>query len=205
MGKSGGVSEKAPAGSKKTRKRMATKTKWIILFSGFGVLIVGLVIAIVVVAATRTTSVEDDSCKPVGEMTEQEIIDRALAVAESDYSVIYEAINEVIQSMQEPTEEDIVSLYEHYIGETESEYAKAMLQSDLLLILMGYDTENVEGDRLIEEAQIVDEVLKTPNSAALIMNLAQAYGRTELYDRYEEIMIQREIDKGYDIETETEG
>lgn len=190
---------------KKPAKKLTTKTKWIILFSSFGVVIMGLVVAIVVVLVTRNNNIEDNSCKPAGEMTEKEIRERALAVAESDYTVIYEAINKVIQSMQEPTEEDVVPLYEYYIGETESEYAKAMLQSDLLLTLMGYDTENTDGDRLIEEAQVVDDVLKTPNSAALIMNLAQAYGKVELYNQYEEIMIQREIESGYDIEAETEG
>lgn len=182
--------------------------KWAILFAAFAVAIVGLVIAIVIILIVRNNTNngnQNTSNTQKQELTEQEIKEEKLQIANSDYTVINEAITKVVEVMNEPEENDIISLYEYYIGETNSEYLKAMLQSDLLLILMGYDKDNTRGDELVEEAKVVDGVLETPNSAALIVNIAYAYGKTDLAKEYEEIMHQREIDSGYDINAETEG
>lgn len=182
------------------------KKKWVILFASLGIAIIGLVIAIAVVAIVKNnTRTGDDSNTSTGEMTEAERKKKFLKEAEDDYMAVSEAINKVVSYIEVPDQSELISTYEYYIGQAESEYAKAMLQSDLLLILMGYDTDKIKGDELIDEAKAVDEILGTPNSAALIMNLASAYDKTELYEEYEKILIQREIDSGYDIEMETEG
>ena len=187
MGKSSSVGEKAPAGSKKTRKKMATKTKWIILFSGFGVLIIGLVIAIVVVAVTRG-SADSPQTTPViepGGMNDEEL---DIKYNEISADIIGKMLNE---GEQQYSGEDILELYKQKIEEISDKRLKAMIEADYYTMMLSvYPDEDKKGE-IMDGLIKTDDVLRTARSALMVANGASWYNDSELEEKYTNIAYDR--------------
>lgn len=187
MGKSGGVSEKAPAGSKKTRKKMATKTKWIILFSGFGVLIIGLVIAIVVVAVNRGSGANDLLSKPVveeGGMNDEEL--------NATYGDFAQEINNKMSNVDEQySGEDILNIYMQKIEEVTDKRLKAMIEQDYYTMMLAVYPGDEKKEEIINGLIAADAILKTPRSALMVANGASWYNDTELAEKYTNVAYDR--------------
>lgn len=168
---------------------------WLSVIFALVVVIVGLGIAIAVVLTTRSNT-NKNSCGTDTDMTKEE---REEAEEEKNleiYHEVQEYINEIILSTNELEESDVVSAYQYYISEVNNTVVSNMLRADLLLIEMGYDTEKTRGDELIAVAIELDDEDKTMNSAALVMTLADYYGKTEVYDKYSVILAEREKEAG---------
>lgn len=186
VGKSGGVGEKAPASSKKTRKKMATKTKWIILFSGFGVLIVGLVIAIVVILATRGSADTNQVSNATGGISDEE--------ADAIYD---EGINELMNSftLDENTSfESIVAAIKEKMDTATDDKVRARYAIDYYsyLPILNQDVESM--DEIIEALVEADSIVQTTHSASAVMTMANFYGNQDLYDRYANILHERAVE-----------
>lgn len=189
---------KKPRDEKKTTKILAT------VLASFLVMIVGLTIAIVAVLTSRGDG-KENSCEPVQEITEDEEKEREMEERTELYAEIQGYIDDVIESTDELTENDVAMAYEYYIGEVSDTMIKNMLSSDLLLVEMGYDEDKVRGDELISIAIEIDNEEQSPNSAALVSTLANYYGRTDLEAEYDAKIIERETAEGIDPEMETRG
>ncbi len=165
---------------------------WLSVIFALVVVIVGLGIAIAVVLTTRgsgnNSNTNDTTEKDIAAKQEQEDLEL--------YREINGYIKEVVMSTSYLEEGDLVGVYGYYISEVENTTVRNMLRADLLLIEMGYDTEKTRGDELIAVAIELDNEDKTMNSAALVMMLAEYYGKTEIYDKYSAILAEREKEAG---------
>ncbi|MBQ3296347.1 hypothetical protein IJG95_01400 [Candidatus Saccharibacteria bacterium] len=188
---------------KKPAKELTSKQKkvWIGVLAGVCVLIVGLIIAIVAVANMRPGN--NTECPNA--MTEEEEKEAEEAAIIEEYAAVQETINKVIESTRNIDLAEIVKTYQYYINDTEDTTVKNMLRMDLLMVEMGYDTEKTRGDELIDVAIEIDGEAQSSNSAALVMALADNYGKTELYDEYKAIFNERLIKEGYNPDEETKG
>lgn len=167
----------------KSAKKLTTKNKWIILFSVFGVVIVGLVIAIVVVLVNRNNPQE---------------------VAENDESYneafsLYADDNEEIANLiveQDLSDEEMLKLLKEKVDAAENEKTKAMLEVDYYLTMFA-----VQGRDEGKKEEIMNgligayDVLHTFDAAQAVANSAFAYDDLDLYNEYVKIM--KEINPSY--------
>ena len=172
---------------------------WAIVLACLAVLIVGLVIAIVVVAVNRGESSTQQS-----EEATQEDASNGDAAMEIYYNTTDE-INNTINEIPVENTNRILALYRHYLEKVEDETAKAMLMLDYVNIEMNYDPNKEKGEEIMTAALTMDEILKTSDSAATILNIASYYGKSDIYDRYEQILKERMTAEGIDMGMETEG
>jgi Na+-transporting methylmalonyl-CoA/oxaloacetate decarboxylase gamma subunit len=199
--------ERAGEKPKRPAKKLTTKNKWIILFSTFGVVIVGLVIAIVVVLVTRGLSAAEEAAKQKeAEQAEtQEYTPKEKTEGEKIYEEVSTNINSKLDDVYAGDQEEIFSVYEEYINLTTNEEAKALLQLDYYQMVMLYDFNREKGQEVLDNLVKIDDSLKGVNSAATILNAAEYYGDTGLYERYASILIEREKTEGIDLDLETAG
>lgn len=155
-----------------------------VLLACMGVVIVGLVVAIVVVKNLP---------KPQEPQVEEVSIDD-----ETEYYAISNEIwRKIARDEAEMDGEKILALYKERIEETTDEDTKLMLTMDYYEFVMMYDT-NYERKTEIEEAMLAaDEKLKTPLSAAKVISMAISYDNQELKAKYTAILDERvsEMDK----------
>lgn len=168
---------------------------WLVVFSSLLVLIIGLVIAIVVVANMRAGN--NTNCPNDDGLTEEERKAEQEKAELEEYKEIHETIDKIIEATRNLEESDLVKAYQYYISEASTTAVKNMLRRDLLMIEMAYDTEKTRGDELINVAIEIDDEEKTSGSAALVMSLADNYDKAELSTKYEIIMNERFAAEGY--------
>lgn len=186
-------------------KELNAKQKkiWVTIFYSLLLLIIGLIIAIMVVMVNNRE--RQSNCSTKEEITEDKRKENEQRKIVESYNEIHETIDKIIEATKNLEESDVINAYLYYIGETEDETVKNMLRMQLLSIEMGYDTEKVRGDELIDIAVEVDSEMQTSNSAALVMSLASNYDKMELYNEYEAIFNERLIAEGYNPNEETKG
>ena len=151
------------------------KKKWAILFSVFGVVIVGLVVAIVVVKNLRKVEPEEYEVVAEGEY----------------YAVSSEIWNEIIENSSEMDEEKMLALYERNIEAATDEDVKSMLTMDYYESVTMYDLDGDRKDEVMEAMLAADEKLKTPLSASKIISMAISYNNQELEEKYRSILEER--------------
>lgn len=172
---------------KKSVKKLTTKSKWIILFSVFGVAIVGLVIAIVVVLVNRNN--DDDS---------QEIVDNSNQTYDEALQIYLDDNEEISGLIVENNLEGeaMLKLLKEKIDTTENEIVKAMLEKDYYMTMIAvYGVDKSKKDEILDGLVRVDEVLQTSDSAESVVNAAIGYNDYKLWERY--IAIAKERDPDY--------
>lgn len=171
---------------KKSVKKLTTKSKWIILFSVFGVAIVGLVIAIVVVLVNRNN--DDDS---------QEIVDNSNQTYDEALQIYLDDNEEISGLIVENNLEGeaMLKLLKEKIDTTENEIVKAMLEKDYYMTMIAvYGVDKSKKDEILDGLVRVDEVLQTSDSAESVVNAAIGYNDYELWERYVAIAKERDPD-----------
>lgn len=181
------------------------KKIWLAVLFGALILIVGLLITIAVVVNNQNNSGECTNCENTQDLTEKEKKQRELEEATTIYANKIDEITKIIGNLDLDDTSGVIYTYQYYIDNTDNELTKLMLESLFLQVQMGYDTDNIKGEELINKALEIDEKLKTTDSAVLVMNLANNYNKTELYNKYENILNERETAEGIDTEMETKG
>ena len=186
--------------AKKANTELSPRQKKIWLSALFGafVLMIGLVIAIVVVANTReitgkTCNMNKNQDRNQNEeLTEQEKRDQELKTAMEKRNIVLSAIDKVLEASADVDEETVVSAYQYYISEEDNDLTKLLLRLNLVTIEASYDTDKTRGDELITVAKEIDNELKTIDSAVAIINMASFYGKNELLEEYDAILLERE-------------
>lgn len=151
------------------------KKFWIILFSVLGVLIVGLVIAIVVVLVMRG----GNPTEPVhSDLSNEEALRK-------EFDVTNEIREEVEDWVYNPDE--LLASYLQKIRNEKDEKTRLLLSKDYYYYLSifgnGDDLEQQVLDGLID----IDNKLQMIDTALMIVNRAEYYGNEELKNKYNEI------------------
>ena len=188
----------------RSAKKMTTKTKWIILFSVLGTVIVGLVIAIIVVAVAKNTKPE-----PIhSDLSEGEVYD--------EYFKTTDEINAGIENENYDANQ-VLETYREKIKATKDETVRLMLEKDYYYLLSISSNDDVK-EEVLDALVIIDDRLQTVVTALAVVNRAEYYGETELADKYNNIANERmgfseeeieglkhSIEKIVEEETNTEG
>ena len=158
------------------------KKRWVILFSAFGVVIVGLIIAIIAVAANRGDG------KPVSEEISE--YDKAFMVYSVDNSEVATTI-----ANQNLNSEQILGLIKEKIDTATDEMAKAMFEEDyysMMVSVYGIDVDAAKKEEILNGLMRADGVLKTASSAVSVANVALIYNNQEIWEKYRAIAKQRD-------------
>ena len=164
----------------------ASKNKTLFIVLGvFGVLIVGLVIAIAIVKSLpkKVEEIADDEPVGVGQISSAEI---------KEYTGYYEAISAELSKIYADDEQGMLDVYQRYINNTEDEKVKAMLEMDYYNIVMAYDTDKTKAEEVVAKAIEIDDVLKTIDSGVFVLNVASNYGNEDLVRQYDSILNERQ-------------
>lgn len=151
------------------------KKAWIIGFSVTGVVIVGLVIAIVVMLVTRGNKAFEEPI--VYDTWEDEV--RAKYVDDTD-QISEEADDE------EYSLEKLMDLYAKKIEEEEDEKARLLLEKDYYYLLSIVGSRDLK-DQIMSKLIEIDNKLQMPDTAFAIVNRAKYYGDEELEREYNKI------------------
>ena len=164
-------------------ENVGNKKAWIAVFSVFGVVIVGLVIAIIAVAINRNNSSE------VAENIDSEY-DEALTIYFNDNGEISDTAISQKLDIQET-----LKLLKEKIDVAENEMTKAMLEKDYYLIEFSLnDNDDAKKNEILNGLIRVDEILKTADSSEAVANVAFAYHDFDMYDKYVAITKERNPD-----------
>ena len=189
-----------PSGVKKADKKEQNKSEKTlrVVLAGMGVLIVGLVVAIVVVASTRGGKQE-----VVEKPTEDETIVTEKVLEE--YNEASSEIAAIIRKAGVTDESYVLSTYKSYASKVKDKVVSMMLKMDYLNMKMMYDTNKEHGEELLEEAMRIDASLRTIKSGVIVLNMAEYYGNEEIQKDYEKRLEVREKNEGVDTDLETVG
>lgn len=178
------------------------KKKWAILFSAFGVLIVGLVIAIIVVVVMRDNKPAVEEPEPTDTPTYTQ---KEKSEGEQIYEQASVAIADNLDGVDAEDESEIFNIYNEYINVVTNEEAKALLRLDYYQAVMNYDTDKKQKKEVLDAVVEIDGILKTIESGIVVINAADYYEDSALYEKYNEIVNEREAAEGIDMEMETSG
>lgn len=160
------------------------KKKWVILFLVLGILIVGLIIAIVVVLVVRNNG----SSEIIDETNQGQ--DEAVSAYLDDNGEIATAIVE-----QKLDGEGMLKLLKEKIDSAENEKTKAMLEQDYYMTMFAvYGADDGKKDEMLNGLIKVDEILQTANSSESVASVALAYHDFDLYQKYVDISKNRDPD-----------
>ena len=140
---------------------------WGVVFVGLGLIIIGLVIGIIVRGANKDSSDQTD--------WRQEL-------------------NTALESVDKNDIKSIIETYDRYLEHFEGEEL-AEIYTERALKIFGKDLEKKYGKRVISDLIAADDILKTENSAIMIINSAGNYGDEETRDKYIEILNERTGDE----------
>lgn len=162
----------------------APKNKLLVAILGiFGVLIVGLIIAIVVVKNL-----------PKGEEVE---VDVNLTADQVVYKKYLDFQNEILEEYSYISRENknaILEKYKKYAAETNDEVLKVLLNTGYYQTLMLYDDDGVYKDEALNGLIEIDKGAKTVDSAINVANAARYYGDSALVEEYSAIIENRSDD-----------
>ena len=165
-----------------------------------GILIIGLIVAIVV-----TKNLPKDTDGLVDESEVQEVTPSEKTESEQIYEQYSDSINAELQNMPVEDKDGALALYEYYIGEVDDEEVKNMLSVDYYQLIMLYDVDKTQKDLVISGLLEKDNALKNVSSAVVITNAASYYGDESLLEQYENILMERQTADGFDLNMETDG
>ena len=153
-----------------------------VLLACMGVVIVGLVVAIVVVAVNRNSG----SGESGGDESEDGEVTYASPIYES-YDKLSEEFSIALGEMDQATTttEDILELYQTYVDRATDELVKAMLMVDYYLVMMAGDSEGVRKTEVIDGLVATDGIVGSVKSASAVAVAATYYGDEELKTRYQ--------------------
>lgn len=180
-------------------KKASNKTLAIVLAS-IGILIVGVIIAIVVVLTTRSGG---EVASETSDISEDDTI--VTEKATEEYLKLSDEIMTVIQKSGVNDEEYVLSTFKNYASKVENKVVSAMLKMDYLNMEMMYDLNKEKGEEILDDAMRIDQSLRTVDSAVVVLNMADYYGNTEVYEKYEKILNSRQAKMEIDMEMRTEG
>lgn len=173
----------------RSAKKMTTKTKWIILFSVLGAVIVGLVIAIIVVVVNR-----DNALEVTEEVSEY---DEALAIYLDDNAEVATAVVN-----QDLDGEGMLKMLKEKVNAADNEITKAMLEEDYYMTMFAvYGADESKKDEIINGLIEVEKILGDSRSAESVAAAALGYRDFDVYKKYVEIIKERnpEYESIYDI------
>lgn len=161
-------------------ENVGNKKAWIALFSVLGVVIAGLIIAIIVVVATRSKPEE-------------------IAQEDSGALAIYLNGNEEITKIilgEKLESEATLGLISEKIEMADNDITKAMLKRDYYLTMLSiYGADESKKDEILNGLIWVEDILQTSDSAENLVNAALAYQDFDLYRKY--ITVAKERDPSY--------
>lgn len=182
-------------------EKPVNKKKWAILFSVLGVIILGLIIAIVVILIVRnnTPSVADETNEPV------EYVPKEQTEGEQIYEQVMASISSKLDDVYADDTEEIFAIYDEYMELVQNEEAKALLTLDYYQLVMLYDTNKEKKQEVLNTLIKTDSFLKGLDSAASVINAASYYGEDDLVEEYNRIMVERGKAEGINIGTGSDG
>ena len=130
---------------------------------------------------------------------------------ESDSVFVEDKVNLVeqakieIDTIENPTVEQIIDIYQKYIDIADESEVKANLLEERIFAVQKLNLYYKNGEQTISDVIAIDDLLQTVDSAAKVMNIASTYGNDDLFEKYKNILEERETKQGVDISTETEG
>ena len=161
------------------------KTMWAILFSVLGVLIVVLIIAIAAVLISRN----NNNSQEVAEDSDPEYNEAVSTYFNDNEEIAAEIANQGLDGNA------LMDLIKKKIDTTENEITKAMLEQDYYMTMFStYGADEGKKDEILNGLIKVDEVLKTVESAENVANIALAYYDFDTYDKYVEIIREKNPD-----------
>ena len=178
------------------------KKNWVILFSVFGVAIVGLVIAIVVILIARNNKPEEEIDPHQNEM---EIEIKEKSEAEEEYEKTMNFINIELGDTNAEDIDEISRVYGYYIDHMSNQEARAMMEVDYYQMLMIYDTNKEKKQEILSSLIRIDGEVQTLNSAATVINAAGYYDDNAIYNKYNQILLERAEMEGLDPSVEADG
>lgn len=172
--------------------KLTTKSKWIILFSIIGLLIVGLVIAIVVILTTRGSSNSDNSGSGAAQtpvVEEGQMNDEELNAAYGEFD--QEIAEKMANTGEQYSSEDILKIYAQKIEEVTDKRLKAMIAGDYYTMMMMVNPGDEKKEEIVNGVIEADAVLQTARSALIVANVAANYNDGDLEDKYLDIAYDR--------------
>ena len=117
-------------------------------------------------------------------------------VVESSPDWYLEGIDEITDGV---SVDDAIIFFQQRIDKADDK-AKVDLYNRRINYITDYTEYGEYADQLIQDTIAIDEIEKSSDSAAQVVNTADAYGRKDIADKYEQIMNERLKAEG--IETE---
>lgn len=177
------------------------KKKWVILFSILGVMILGLIIAIVVILIVRNNNpvASDEPNEPV------EYVPKEQTEGEQIHEQVMASISSKLDDVYADDTEEIFAIYDEYMELVQNAEAKALLTLDYYQLIMLYDTNKEKKQEVLTTLIRTDSFLKGLDSAASVINAASYYEDDALVEEYNNIMIERGKAEGINIGTGSDG
>ena len=147
------------------------------------VIIIGLIVAIVVLANLKNQST-DPGPEISGTYT-----DKSMEIYEDTTTTILE------QTTDSSDINDTIATYRVYIAKTDDGGAKALLYTDYYMILLSLDTSLAMKDEIISGLIAADEIIQNASSALAVSNAATYYQDTELSTEYQNLANSRMKEK----------
>ena len=97
------------------------------------------------------------------------------------------ALEEYKENFAYSTDEDIkpvLDWYKEQVNAAATDEEKAEILKDEVYFLMDYDRNNVYGEEALAVAEQLNEISDDSSALISMMNVAQKYGRQDLYDEY---------------------
>ena len=97
-----------------------------------------------------------------------------------------------------------IKLFQAYI-DTATPEEKAELYTKRAHWVVGLDYDKAHSGQAISDAIAADDILQDANSAGVVINTANYYGKSDVASKYVDKIIERQKATGIDINTDTEG
>lgn len=180
------------------------KKKWIILFSIIGVVIVGLIIAIVVALNLRSNSDngnggsgnngDGNSGQSSQTGDDDSSYEEAVQIRESVHAEIGNIMLERAKNKTGLTDQEMMDFYRQKIDETTNNKAKLLIMIDYYLAMLGTDTDGSKEAEILNALIEIDNKLKVYQSAVAVSGVADYYNNQEIKDKYNKILEERLLD-----------
>ncbi len=120
----------------------------------------------------------------------------------AEYDPVKLVVDE-IDTIGNPTVEQIVDIYQKYIDSTDNLKLKVDLLRSRIISVQEIDLYYGGGELMINDAIAIDDILQSIDSAVGVINVANTYGNNELSSRYGDILKNRQIKQGINVNMET--
>ncbi|MDO5451920.1 MAG: hypothetical protein Q4F56_02425 [Candidatus Saccharibacteria bacterium] len=187
-----------PSGVEKAEKKEQNKSEKTlrVVLASMGVLIVGVIIAIVVVAMNRSNKPEEYTIP----------ISPEYQVATTYEEISTEIGNKILEYEIADSPVAVTELYKAYADRAKDEEVKDMLMLDYYFHLIGQDHNFSQKDEIVSQLKSIDSRLQTVDSALNVMWAGYYYNDYNLMEEYKPILEERGFDGdvSYMLEKPTE-